>query len=641
MRHSAIATAIAAFFVSHAGFAAAHGDHANGEKSAEHEHHAPGTVKSVKFTPTDVTGLSDANRAIAYTTSTAVVTYKNGSTEEFPLSYVNLFNNTDTDKTADGSAAAAIHDKNGALINDSNGKPFVPQTPDANSLLQVGGKPYLVTHFEYENIDSAGVNQYGKVPMTMTLAKLNQSHSDGMLTVNSISQVDFSGVQGLWIPCAGSLSPWNTHLGSEEYEPDARCEIDATYAATPSCTSMEYPARMNAFRVLYGIPDASPYDYGRVPEVTVKMGGKSSAQKWYTLGRISREKVQFFDDLRTAIQGDDGTYTMLSMFVADENKDLSAGTLYAAKWNQESPDGTDGGSANLTWIKLGHARNADIKAAVDAGVTFADLFDVDSTGNPTPVAGFTRIKHGHEVATTEDLRLKSGSFNGVPVATLAAFLETRRYAGMLGATVEFEKFEGVAYNASDKKAYAAMTRMTNGMENKAADLANDIRLAKNSSGAVYELGLSSRVKDSAGARINSRFVPVTMSALVIGQDMAPDTEGNKSVLDKIASPDNVWFSEKMRVLFIGEDSSNHVNNYLWAYHVDTGKLARILSLPIGAESTGLQVVDDMGGHAYIMSNYQHAGDKNSTLEPTYHNILQYINPDKAEVGYLGGLPAMR
>jgi hypothetical protein len=49
----------------------------------------------------------------------------------------------------------------------------------------------------------------------------------------------------------------------------------------------------------------------------------------------------------------------------------------------------------------------------------------------------------------------------------------------------------------------------------------------------------------------------------------------------------------------------------------------------------------MSGYSYIMSNYQHAGDKNSTLEPTYSNILKYIDPNKAEVGYLGGLPAFK
>jgi len=612
-------------------------------KVAQHLLSAPAEVKSVEFTPTAISGLTAAQRAIAHTTSTVKVTYADNSTKEFPLSYVNLFNNIDTNKTADGSPAAAIRDKNGNILKDPNGKPYVPQTPDANSLLDISGTLYLVTHFEYENKDSAGNDGYGKVPMTMTLSKLAQSATDGKLAVASIKQVDFSAVNGLWIPCAGSRSPWNTHLGSEEYEPDARCEVDTTYAASSSCTAMEYSARMSAFRTLYGDTTASPYNYGRVPEVTVATDGSSTVQKWYSLGRISREKAQFFGDSRTAIQGDDGTYTSLTMFVADNAKNLSAGSVYAAKWNQVSAAGTDGGKATLTWIKLGHAKHDDIKKAVDAGVKFSDLFDVDTAGGATPAAGFTRVKHGHEVATVEDLKLKTGTFGstGVDIATLAAFLETRRFAAYKGATVEFEKFEGVAYNARDGKAYAAMTRMTNGMEDKSTDAVNDIRLKKNSSGAVYELTLKSNQIDSSGNAIDSDFVPVVMEALVVGEDITADAEGNKSNLEKIASPDNLFFSERMRVLFIGEDSSNHVNNYLWAYHLDTKKLVRILSLPMGAESTGLQVVDNMNGFAYIMSNYQHAGDKNSTAQATFDSIIGGINTDKAEVGYLAGVPAMR
>jgi secreted PhoX family phosphatase len=605
---------------------------------AQHLLSAPAEVKSVEFTPTDVTGLTVAQRAITYTTSKVKVTYSDNTTKEFPLSYVNLFNNTDTNKTADGSAAAAIRDKNGVILKDVNGKPYVPQTPDANSLLDIGGTPYLVTQFEYQNKDSAGTDWYGKLPMTMTVSKLSQSATDGKFTVASVKQVDFSGVNGLWIPCAGSRSPWNTHLGSEEYEPDARCDIDATLA---NCVSGEYTKRMAAFRTLYGIPSASPYQYGLTPEVTISSSGASTVTKWHTTGRIAREKVQFLGDSRTAIQGDDGTYVSLTMFVADKAADLSAGTLYAAKWNQVSPTGTDGGKATLTWIKLGKAKHDDIKKAVDAGVKFSDLFDVDTSG--TTPAGYKRIKAGHEVAMVEDLKLKTGTFGttGVDIATLAAFLETRRYAAYLGATTEFEKFEGVAYNARDGKAYAAMARMSNGMEDKSTDLANDIKLKKNSSGAVYELTLKSNQIDSSGNAIDSEFVPVVMEALVVGEDMTADVEGNKSKLDKISSPDNLWYSERMRVLFIGEDSSNHVNNSLWAYHLDTKKLVRILSLPMGAESTGLQVVDNMNGFAYIMANYQHAGDLNGTAKATYDSIIGGIDPNKAEVGYLAGVPAMR
>ncbi len=605
---------------------------------AQHLLSAPAQVKAVEFTPTAIAGLTPAQRAITYTTSTVKVTYSDNTTKEFPLSYVNLFNNTDTNKTADGSAAASIRDKNGNILKDVNNKPYVPQTPDANSLMNIGGTPYLVTHFEYQNNDSAGNNWYGKLPMTMTVSKLNQSATDGKFTVASVKPVDFSTVNGLWIPCAGARSPWNTHLGSEEYEPDARCEIDGTLA---SCTGMEYTKRMAAFRTLYGIPTASPYQYGLVPEVTVAADGSSTVKKWHTAGRISREKLQFFGDSRTAIQGDDGTYTSLTMFVADKSADLSAGTLYAAKWNQVSAAGTDGGKATLTWINLGKAKHDDIKKAVDAGVKFTDLFDVDTSG--TTPAGYKRIKAGHEVAMVEDLKLKTGTYGttGVDIATLAAFLETRRYAAYLGATTEFEKFEGVAYKARGGKAYAAMTRMSNGMEDKSTDAANDIRLKKNSSGAVYELTLGKSQFDGSGNAIDSDFVPVVMEALVVGEDITADAEGNRSNLNKIASPDNLWYSERMRVLFIGEDSGNHVNNYLWAYHIDSKKLVRILSLPMGAESTGLQVVENMNGFAYIMSNYQHAGDKNSTAQATFDGIIGGINTDKAEVGYLAGVPAMR
>ena len=609
---------------------------------ATHLMSAPAQVQSVEFTPTDIAGLSDANRAVAYTTSSANVTYADGSVKNFPLSFVNLFNNIDTDKTLSGLPAAALFNKSGAVIKDANGQPYVPQTPDANSLMDIGGTPYLVTHFEYVNLDSAGTSFYGKLPATMTLAKLSQNDAGGKLTVASINPISFSGVNGLWIPCAGARSPWNTHLGSEEYEPDARCEVDATHAAVVggSCLSQEYTARMSGMRTTYGETSASPYHYGRVPEITVSANGNTTVEKWYTLGRIAREKVQFFGDSRTAIQGDDGTYTSLTMFVADNEGDLSAGTLYAAKWVQTSADGTDGGAANLTWVKLGHATHADIKAAVDAGVTFNDLFTTSATEAP----GFTQVKAGHEIATNEYLQLNAGTFGATPIATLAAFLETRRYAALLGATTEFEKYEGVAYNAKGNKAYAAFTRMTKGMENvavSAAEPVNDIRLKKNNSGAVYELALMPGQLDSSGAAINSEFVPASMTALVIGGDIAADADGNTSDLNKIASPDNVWFSERMRVLFIGEDSSRHVNNNLWAYHVDTGSLVRILSLPMGAESTGLQVVDNMKGHAYIMSNYQHAGDLNGTNATVHARILPLINTSKAEVGYLGGLPAMR
>jgi secreted PhoX family phosphatase len=108
----------------------------------------------------------------------------------------------------------------------------------------------------------------------------------------------------------------------------------------------------------------------------------------------------------------------------------------------------------------------------------------------------------------------------------------------------------------------------------------------------------------------------------VGEDIAADALGNTANPDKVANPDNLKFSEKMRTLFIGEDSGQHVNNFLWAYNVDTKQLTRVMSIPAGAESTGLHAVDDINGWTYIMSNFQHAGDwlplhgkVKSTLDP--------------------------
>src|SRR3990172_4865872 len=99
----------------------------------------------------------------------------------------------------------------------------------------------------------------------------------------------------------------------------------------------------------------------------------------------------------------------------------------------------------------------------------------------------------------------------------------------------------------------------------------------------------------------------------------------------------------MRTLFIGEETSKlHTNYFLWTYHVDTGKLSRILSLPAGAEATGLKAMDDLNGFAYIMSNYQHAGDFSSNINTNLNaRIEPLIDKKKAAIGYISGLPGLK
>jgi hypothetical protein len=179
------------------------------------------------------------------------------------------------------------------------------------------------------------------------------------------------------------------------------------------------------------------------------------------------------------------------------------------------------------------------------------------------------------------------------------------------------------------------------------DPVDDIHVPKLSSGAVYQMDLASRQRDTDGHRIRSRYVATSMEGLVLGEDQAADAVGNISNEDKMANPDNLKYSESLRTLFIGEDSGRHVNNYLWAYNVDTGKLSRILSLPAGAESTGLQAVDNLNGFAYVMSNFQHPGEYirsidatlKSDIDPLINNM--WDNKRKAAIGYISGIPFIK
>jgi hypothetical protein len=203
--------------------------------------------------------------------------------------------------------------------------------------------------------------------------------------------------------------------------------------------------------------------------------------------------------------------------------------------------------------------------------------------------------------------------------------------------------EGVTVNAKDRIAYLAMSYINRSM----TDGASGIKIAAIEAGAVYQLPMQADQHDSAGAAIDSAWVPVRMSTVpaLVGKDLeTPDAIGNKADADQIANPDNLKFSERLRTLFIGEDSGNHVNNVLWAYNVDTGKLARILSCPVGAESTGLQAVDDINGFTYIMSNFQHPGDWEKGLHDKVKDSLaplvekNYRDRRSAAVGYIHGLP---
>lgn len=136
-----------------------------------------------------------------------------------------------------------------------------------------------------------------------------------------------------------------------------------------------------------------------------------------------------------------------------------------------------------------------------------------------------------------------------------AFLETLRAAEAKGATVEFNKMEGININyngAADNSVpfmYVAIAEVRGAM----ADTTGDIQVQENRCGAVYRLGLDMQYNAS-------RMEPV-----VVGGAYDATSTADRCDPEGIAQPDNIEILDDGRVL-IGEDSSNHVNNMLWVYN---------------------------------------------------------------------------
>ena len=172
--------------------------------------------------------------------------------------------------------------------------------------------------------------------------------------------------------------------------------------------------------------------------------GTGSVTKHYCLGRISHELVQVMPDERTVIMGDDYTNGGFFMFVADKARDLSAGTLYVARYDAVL---TDTSTAAMTWIKLGHATSAEIEALANS-LKPTDIMDVKYS-DPSD-ASYTKM---YCDGTANWVKLVAG------MEKAAAFLETHRYANLVGGSMAFTKMEGTTVNAKDKVAYSALANI--------------------------------------------------------------------------------------------------------------------------------------------------------------------------------------
>ncbi|MEI6383501.1 MAG: alkaline phosphatase PhoX [Betaproteobacteria bacterium] len=529
-------------------------------------------------------------------------------------------------------------------------------SPDHSTLLQKDGKIFSISQFENYN-------------GSMYITELIQS-AKGILTAIATKPINLSGIFGGWDFCAGVPSPWGSHLGGEEYPADARIfETATTGTNTLNTPSSSFDLGWDEYFEYWGLDQAqtnsttkanptraaaaaqtSIYRIGYPVEVkltsstigTGNTAGNTSVSKHYSMGRLAWELPYVMPDKKTVYMGDDGSFRGMFRYVADTAENLSSGKLYAAKLTQTSAD--NGGTFTIAWKPLYTAGTAGAASVTDAeintliagGINFSDMIDyVAPTANACPT-GYTPYVSGTSVKECIKLKGASGTYTADQINKAASRLETLRYAVIMGATQEFEKYEGITFDPSRSKLYIAMSSIRRGMANNYTETltgaTNDINIAENLCGAIYQLD------------VNSSYETTSMKQLISGESKTYNN-GKQCDIDKIAMPDNVVMGPTNDYILIGEDSDwvssstsaatgnkSHRNDVLWAYDLKNSKLTRIMSSPVGAEITSPWYYRNINGWDYITAVIQHPYGE-SDMDQTTNT-----NDKRAVFGVIGPIP---
>jgi len=517
-----------------------------------------------------------------------------------------------TGQTRNGITFGNPLDKDGNPVMASATEIFLTSMEDFTSLLHSEKDPYklyAVTHLEDK-------------PGAMQVTELTQD-IDGILVPGDFHNVDFTADNGVIAPCAGSTSPWNTHLGGEEWGvPDGRAWADDGIGKDGGSLRYHGLAEPNGTLSL-SLDETkqrwSPYMHRYVNEVAIDDSEGSpviTAVKHYSMGRYSIELP--FCGIETSPQvcyiTDDASNGVPCAYMPDVRNDLTAGELKCAKIQMTSEPNEDAGEYSVEWIALGHATDSEIKAIAlskpdgDHYFGFYDMFETATFDGSAPLgsycpAGFTAVNAG---GGEECLKVKVG------MEKAASRLETRRYAAMLGATTEWTKMEGITYSKERKELYMAMSTVYKSMEDNMYygavedkyDIGgfNSIRAKFNKCGCVYRMPVDSTTN-----------LYKEIKSLICGQYKSENGgaatwihESNGCNVLSISNPDNVAFMEGYDKLLIGEDTGEHDSNAVWSYDMVTHSLTRILTVPVGAETTGTYFYNNINGYAYIMNQVQHA-----------------------------------
>jgi secreted PhoX family phosphatase len=412
----------------------------------------------------------------------------------------------------------------GIYAADDGAQLYLSQKPDYNAYVPAttdGLRGFLYTAWEDR---PAGISQLD-IEWNLTSSKWDVLNS---------KMLDLSDINGGWVLCFGSISPWGTPLFSEELY------FDNTERWNDESFRYHYDqTRLADYLGHY----PNPYDYGYIIEIENADSADPDLNRHLAMGRFSHENAEVMPDEKTVYLTDDGYDTVLYKFIANTAGDLSAGTLYAAHVSQDENRDASTAGFDVNWIELASSSSAEVQTWIDEydGITTADFV----AGENSYISD-AEINDWAEATLNDDIN--GDGVIGTAADDRVAFLESRKAAAALGATDEWNKMEGVAFNPKvPDTLYLAMSSIANAM----TDGQGDIDLTQNYCGIVYQMTMSTQWN------VN-RIDP----AIIGGPYTASDDY--ECDINNLAGPDNLLVLDDGRVL-VGEDTGKHENNMVWLW----------------------------------------------------------------------------
>jgi len=366
-------------------------------------------------------------------------------------------------------------------------------------------------------------------------------------------------VQGYWALTGVELLAY--YLGAEPvdqegFDPDTEDALDAGAEAAGS----------NTLRPI-GDGYPNPYRYGYNIDFRNPTAEMPEPVKYWVMGRASWEAQTYMNDERTVYGCSDGDSKGIYKFVADapipsydDPMDLS-GTLYAPEiTNADTGDSPAAVSLDVEWMELGHATNREVASwiaeydditQVDYLETHAETDWQEDLRTALEEADREVIENGNrDYITDEEMLEWARQFeedgpDGVDEdLRRVPFLETRDAATLVGASIEFNKAEGV--DAKDDHSpgdfvYFGVSEFNDDLSNDDGDIA----LQRVDGGVTYR------------GRIEADYNVSRLEPVVVGPD-GTDTAAASD--DDLLNIDNVYVMDDGRVLCC-EDADQFGRSY--------------------------------------------------------------------------------